>query len=316
MGEFSLVMQSLLVIGECMMELSSAENGDLQRSFAGDTYNSAIYAKRCLTNSKVSFLSAIGVDAYSQKMKATWQAEGIDTSLLVETDQAEIGIYAIHTDDSGERSFSYWRKGSAASKMMQYLDVDKLLAAAKEYQMVYFSGISLAILSDEDKGKFIDCIEAMSKQGCKIAFDPNYRPRLWDSLDHALLWLEKAYSLSDLILPGLEDHEVMFGHEDHQQMAKYFEQYATNELVIKCGSQGTFVYVENELVVHQPFKPAPIQVDSTAAGDSFAGTYIGKRIEGSTPEQALTLAAHVAGQVVQHKGAILDAELYKKLCLL
>ncbi|WP_158968974.1 sugar kinase [Paraglaciecola sp. L3A3] len=309
-------MKNLLVIGECMMELSTADNGDLKRSFAGDTYNSAVYAKRCLSNSKVSILSAIGVDAFSQKMKHTWQAEGIDTSLVVETDQAEIGIYAIHTDDSGERSFSYWRKGSAASQMMQYLDIDTLLAAAKNYQMVYFSGISLAILSDQDKAKFIECIAAMAKQGCKIVFDPNYRARLWDSLEHAVLWLEKAYSLADVILPGLEDHEVMFGHQNHEQMAKYFQQFSASELVIKCGSQGTYVYVDNKLVVHQPFKPAPVQVDSTAAGDSFAGTYIAQRIEGQDPEQSLKLAAHVAGQVVQHKGAIMDDELYKRLCVI
>ena len=90
--------QSLLVIGECMMELSNDHNGDLQRSFAGDTYNSAVYAKRCLPDSTISILSAIGIDAFSQQMKQTWQSEGIDTSLVVETDQAEIGIYAIHTD--------------------------------------------------------------------------------------------------------------------------------------------------------------------------------------------------------------------------
>jgi 2-dehydro-3-deoxygluconokinase len=299
-----------------MMELSNDHNGDLQRSFAGDTYNSAVYAKRCLPDSTISILSAIGIDAFSQQMKQTWQSEGIDTSLVVETDQAEIGIYAIHTDDSGERSFSYWRKGSAASQMMQYLDCSKLQEAANNYQMVYFSGISLAILSDEDKAKFIDCIAAMRKQGCKIAFDPNYRARLWDSLEHALLWLEKAYSLSDLILPGLEDHEVMFGHQNPEQMVEYFKQYSTNELVIKCGSQGTFVYIDAQQLVHQPFKPAPKQIDSTAAGDSFAGTYLAKRIEGQDPAVALTLAAHVAGQVVQHKGAIMDKDAYDNLCVL
>ncbi|MCF2948981.1 sugar kinase [Paraglaciecola aquimarina] len=308
--------KNLLILGECMMELSSAKNGDLQRSFAGDTYNSAVYAKRCLADSKISFVSAIGTDPYSQLMKSNWQQQGIDCSLIAETDQAEVGIYAIHTDNTGERSFSYWRKGSAASQMMSYLDLEKIKTQAANYQILYFSGITLAVLPEQDKAKFMDFVAEMKNLGCKIAFDPNYRPRLWDSLEHATIWIEKAYALCDLILPGLEDHQVMFGHQDHEQMVAYFKQYSTQELVIKCGGLGTFVYIDCQLDTHLPFTPAPVQIDSTAAGDSFAGTYLAKRIDGSSCESAVKLAAHVAGQVVQHKGAILDNELYQKLCVI
>ncbi|MGJ8680847.1 sugar kinase [Paraglaciecola sp.] len=309
-------MPNLLVLGECMMELSHANNGDLQRSFAGDTYNSAVYAKRCMENSQVSFVSAIGTDPFSQQMKSTWQAEGIDCSFVAETSLAEIGIYAIHTDNLGERSFSYWRKGSTASQMMQFLDLETLKSQANQYQILYFSGISLAVLPEQDKLSFINFVAQMKDLGCRIAFDPNYRPRLWDSLDHAISWLEKAYAISDVILPGLEDHQVMFGHQDHKQMVEYFKQYLPHELVIKCGNDGTFVYTDCQLVTHLPFSPAPVQVDSTAAGDSFAGTYLAKRIEGQSTEHALKGAAHVASQVVQYKGAILNNALYEKLCVI
>ncbi|MEI8649237.1 hypothetical protein P4S73_17340 [Paraglaciecola sp. Hal342] len=39
-------MSKLLFVGECMLELRRDENGKVHTSFAGDTYNSAVYAKR------------------------------------------------------------------------------------------------------------------------------------------------------------------------------------------------------------------------------------------------------------------------------
>ena len=66
------------------------------------------------------------------------------------------------------------------------------------------------------------------------------------------------------------------------------------------------------LFFHVPFNPTPTQVDSTAAGDSFAGTYLISRVNGNSVLQAIENADKVAREVVQHPGAIMNIELYNK----
>lgn len=310
-------MAALLAIGECMMELTPQETpkGEegFNKAFAGDTYNALVYAKRNVPELNAFIFSAIGNDDISRCMSARWEKEGVCSSFTLIANNATIGIYAISTDDKGERSFSYWRKDSAATQMMAIKSVNELVQTCPEVTCAFFSGISLVILSDKDKAVLIEFIQRLKTKGVKIAFDPNYRPAMWESKQHAIYWLEQAYSVSDIVLPGEEDHHALFEHRDHEEIAQYCKQFNVQEIVIKCGEKGTFVYFENKVSAHQPFQAAPVQVDSTAAGDSFAGTYLAQRIINNDIDIALQQATKVAGQVVQHKGAIMPSEIYEKI---
>ncbi|MCI2283962.1 sugar kinase [Colwellia sp. MSW7] len=281
--------------------------------FFGDTYNALVYAKRNSPDLDALFFTGIGNDDISKTMVSQWRKEGICSSFTLMSDKHTIGIYAISTDDKGERSFSYWRKNSAATQMMVMKPVKTLIETCPAVDCVFFSGISFAILSDLDKALLIEFIQGLSDKGIKIAFDPNYRSAMWQSKEHAIHWLEKAYSVSDIILPGEEDHQALFNHNGHSEIAQYCQRFNVQEIVIKCGEKGTFVYFENEFVVHLPFEPAPIQVDSTAAGDSFAGTYLSQRITNNDIALSLNQAAKVAGLVVQHRGAIMPTALYNQV---
>lgn len=299
----------MLVIGECMMELRNQSSTSLVKSFAGDTYNTAVYAKRFAPSTSVSYLSAVGQDIFSAEMIAVWQSEGLSAEFVAKSTELPLGVYAISTDAHGERSFTYWRKNSAASQMMKLIDTDNVLANANTIDTVYFSGISLAILSDEDKGALIEFVSALRAKGARVAFDPNYRPKMWNSLEHAVLWTEKAYAISDIVFPGLEDHQDMFNQQTKEEIFSYFEQFSANEIVVKCGSDGVYG-LDNGVKSHLPFTPAPKQVDSTAAGDSFAGTYLGARSLGKNVADSVIEAAKIASLVVQHPGAIIDKEVY------
>lgn len=299
----------MLVIGECMMELRNQSATSLAKSFAGDTYNAAVYAKRFAPSTEVKYLSAVGEDFFSYEMIAAWQSEGLSTEFVARSPDSPLGVYAISTDQHGERSFTYWRKDSAASKMMSLIDTDHIISQAEEIDTVYFSGISLAILSEEDKAAMLEFISALKAKGAKVAFDPNYRPRMWQSKQHAMDWAEKSYAISDIVFPGLEDHQDMFDHQDKDAIVEYFKQFSASEIIVKCGADGVFAY-GSEGESHLPFTPAPKQIDSTAAGDSFAGTYLGARSVGKSVADAVKAAADVARIVVQHPGAIVDKSAF------
>jgi 2-dehydro-3-deoxygluconokinase len=196
---------------------------------------------------------------------------------------------------------------------MKYQSIDDLVKLCLSSDIVFFSGISLSVLEDDDKDKLISLMVRLKAQGCKVAFDPNYRPKMWLNNAHAINWLEKAYTVSDIIMPGIEEHDQLFGHSSYQDIIEYCQLFGDKEVVIKCDQDGVYGYEAGELVHHQPFKPAPVQVDSTAAGDSFAGTYLAARLSGNNIDLSIKKACFVAGEVVQHKGAILTKNVYQQL---
>lgn len=296
-------MTSLALIGECMMELNAIDTLNFKRSFGGDTYNTAVYAKRWQPNIPVYYLSAIGTDTLSNEMLTQWKAEDLNTDYVLTSDTAQLGIYAI-TNESGVRDVSYWRKDSAAIQIMKLLEEKGGIEFLPKFDYLYFTGISLGILSDVDKEKLLDLVKQMKKQGTVIAFDPNYRKKLWSSIEEAARWITKAYEICDIAFPGVGDHKAIFGHLDHKEVYAYISQFNCNEIIIKSGANGVYGYVGKNDAYHVPYKAATRAIDSTAAGDSFSGTYLASKISGDDMQTSLQIAADVAMTVVQHPGAI------------
>lgn len=302
--------KSLLVIGECMMELSG-DRDSYQRAFAGDTYNSAVYAKRRHHAINTQILTAIGSDPISKAMVAQWDRDHIGHTLVMTSKQAHPGIYAISTDESGERSFTYWRRASAATELVSLMSED-IRQAMAQFNIIYFSGITLAILTDEDKANLLELLANLKAQGSTIAFDPNFRGALWQDKHQARHWLTKAYDITDIALPGLEDHKEVYGHQNQDEVRTFLQEMDIQEIVLKADDSGVFGYQRGQRPVHQNILLEPNPKDTTGAGDSFAGTYLAERLAGSSLTDALACASEVASLVVQHQGAIIDASLHSE----
>ncbi len=299
---------SLLALGECLVEMVFQPDGTMKVSFAGDTYNALVYAKRWCNDLVAHYCTATGEDTFSKQMRREWRKHGIGGEYALSAAGFNAGLYLIETDSEGDRRFVYWRNQSAATQMV------KLGLGEADFfpivDMVFFSGIGLGILDHEDKSILLNSLEKMKDKGVKVAFDPNYRPTLWRDASEAREWIESAYAISDIVLPGMDDHFDIFGHKTVEEVHLTMQKFDVAEYVIKAGEQGVYGYYDGKLAFHTPFKPAKRQVDSTAAGDSFAGIYLVNRIKDVEMEKAATLAAEVAGLVVQHSGAIIDKQLF------
>lgn len=111
------------VIGECMVEINAPPVSDDSQTrfpanigFGGDTLNSAVYLSRA--GITVTYGSPVGDDPLSDWLVAAWRRESINTDLEYRIPGSPPGLYMIHVDDRGERSFSYWRKHSPASRLL------------------------------------------------------------------------------------------------------------------------------------------------------------------------------------------------------
>ncbi len=299
----------IALVGECMIELRGEPFGAIQQGFGGDTLNTAIYLARlsCTRGLEVSYATALGTDPFSTHMIRAWQGDGIDTTLVRQLPDRLPGLYAIQVDPAGERHFFYWRDASAAR---QYFDAARtpLEEAAGTLAALYLSGISLAILPAAGRDRLLSAMAQVRAAGGRVVFDNNLRPCLWPSLSEARTCYEQVYALSDVALITLDDEMMLRDQGSAERALADVLALGVAEVVIKRGAQPTLVSVAGSRWEAVPVEPVPRVVDTTAAGDSFAGAYLAMRMAEVDPVAAARAANRMAAVVIQYPGAIIPAE--------
>lgn len=303
---------SVLFIGEAMLELVNKDKHTIAKSFAGDTFNSGVYLKRAFPEINSHFMTAIGNDMLSREFVEKAQQEQLNTDAIAISDNNHLGAYMVVNDETGERTFIYWRNDSAARLMLSSLSEkqhEHLITGFGEKSVVFFSGIILAVLLPKERELFWRLLNQLQEQGATIVFDPNYRPALWENADIAKQQIEKAFSFSDWLMPGLDDFTSLYGFSDIKQCLTFCQQFSFEELVVKQGSNS--VHVINQQG-HQELDIVKSKnvVDTTSAGDAFNGVYLGARLQGKSPLIATKLANYAASKVIETPGAIMPKDLF------
>ncbi|MBN8503613.1 MAG: sugar kinase [Burkholderiales bacterium] len=298
-------------VGECMLELQGQPFGALRQHYGGDTFNAACYLARC-SGARVSFASALGDDTLSDALLARWAGESIGLDLVRRLPGRRPGLYQIEVDERGERRFHFWRHQSAARDYFDGLAPTPLEQAASGLDALLFSGISLAILPDAGRERLLRVAADLRAAGKLVAFDNNYRPILWPDADTARHWFERAFAVASLALVTTDDHQALFKLPTAQAACSAAQALPVPELALKRGAEPTRVGFEGRWV-DVPTEPVPKVVDTTAAGDSFAGGYLSRRLAGASPEQAAAFGNRLAARVIQHPGAVIPVEAMRDL---
>lgn len=303
-------MKNIYFIGECMIELRATVPSTLHQSFAGDVYNSAVYLKRCFAEIETSVVTALGEDNLSKKMRERFVSEQLNTQFVFSHNTKVPGMYYIETDDEGERSFIYWRDDSAAKKVVEFISED-IVKQLSTGDMFFFSGISLAVIENQARPQFWEIVKQLKAAGVKIVFDPNYRARLWDSVEQTKQQYDTAFSLCDITLPGVEDLETLYNVKSVEAVIEYLTPYNIDEIVVKNGPDSV-ITKEGQTLQSHSITPVKNVVDTTSAGDAFNGVYLGARLDGRTISDAVKLGAKAAGTVIQQPGAIAPKDVFQQ----
>ena len=305
-------MPSLTVyaIGECMIELQRSATG-MDYRFGGDTLNAAVYMARLLDPAvaQVSYVTGLGTDGMSDEMVAQWQAEGIDTATVLRLPERLPGIYMIETAATGERAFHYWRRDSAARHWLEAPDAGRVLLQLGSADLLYVSGISMAILSPGDRELLLVALAQCRAKGGRVVFDNNYRPRLWDSAALAAEVYGRVLANCDIALLTLDDEQALYAgsgaqEADTQAAIDRARACGVTEVVVKRGAAPCVVWADGALSTVAG-EPVTDVVDTTAAGDSFGAAYIAARLQGVDVATAAAAGHRLAGTVIRHRGAVI-----------
>ena len=172
------------------------------------------------------------------------------------------------------------------------------------------SAITLAILSPQDRDRLMGGLATLRRAGTKIAFDSNYRPALWPDAATARAQIERAWRLTDIGLPSLDDEQALYGDGDEAAVIARLNAWGVTDGALKCGAAGPRPLDGGDA---PPCEAAPKVIDSTAAGDSFNGGYLAARLKGESGLTALERGHALARLVVQHRGAIVPRHLMGEL---
>lgn len=295
-------MAKIAIIGECMAELYSQEKGYIQ-TFAGDTFNCAVYLKRSTPSDTVEYITVVGKDTWSNKMLSYFKEHNLETNYIDYKEDKTVGLYII-TTDKGERSFSYWRGESAAKELFTTSIISKIEKDIKTFDMVYFSAITLAIMTEEGRQKLFKIITEARKSGVQIAFDTNYRPRLYAKPQEAKDIYDETIKYCDLVLPSIDDEIELWGNISSTEIIDKLKEAGVKEIVLKAGKEDILYFNEGE-VKKVKIKPVENIVDTTSAGDSFNGAYLSARLNGDNIEDSILKGQKLASIVIMHQGAII-----------
>ncbi len=297
-------------IGECMVEFHATEAlasaTTLQPGYGGDVLNALVAVRRLGGTS--GFVTRVGDDPFGPALLAAWRGAGVDTSGVL-GDAGENGIYFISVDPAGEREFTYRRAGSAASRLAPE-DIDAAYIAQGHWLLL--SGITQA-LSGSARAATLAAARVAGACGVRVAYDPNYRPRLWQAqggLAAARAAFDEIAALADLVLPShpadailLDDVAVADdGVAAARALARKFAQRA-RQVALKCGAHGCVLAGPGELT-HVPAVAAARVRDTTGAGDCWNGSFLLQLRRGASAAGAAALANGHAAAKLAYRGAI------------
>lgn len=296
----------LVTFGETMALLSSPVAGPLRHaatldvSVGGSESNAAIGLRRLGTTA--AWTGRVGDDELGRLVLARLRGEGLDVTGATVDPDAPTGLMIKERRTAWSTRVSYYRAGSAGSRLRPaHLD-EALLGGAR---LVHVTGITPA-LSPSARDATFAAVDVARDAGVQVSVDLNYRAALWPP-EGAAPVLRDLASRADLVFAGEDEAAMVLDAGAREARAGEAESLVAGlarlgprHAVVKRGRRGAVAVVDGE-AVHSDAREVTV-VDPVGAGDAFVAGYLRGLLDGEDARGCLRLAGLVGAFAVTVRG--------------
>lgn len=255
---------------------------------------------------QTAFIGKVGDDMFGRQLTEAVSSVGVDTRALLVDKEVHTTLAFVHTYPDGDRDFSFYRN-PGADMMLTKADVDEELIRSS--RIFHFGTLSSTHEGVREATRY--AIEVAKEAGDLISFDPNLRPPLWDSLEHAKEEIEYGLSKCDILKISDNEVEFLFDTTDYDLGAKLLkEKYGIPLILITLGPNGSRAYYKDLRVEVAPFLQDKT-IETTGAGDTFCASSLNYVLEHGLDnlteanlKELLTFANAAASLITTRKGAL------------
>lgn len=292
----------VVTLGETMVLFAPENSGPMRYTdrfsarIAGAESNVAIGLARL--GHYAGWISRLGNDEFGKKIRAFIRGEGIDTSQIILDETADTGLFLKEKLAPGEWRVKYYRKDSAASRMKPGDVKESYISDAR---FLHVTGITPA-LSDDCYETVLTAIEYAKKHHVKVVFDPNLRRKLW-SEDKARKVLIELASKADIVLPGIDEAEFLFGSGSPEELARQFHEQGSSAVIMKLGKKGAYYLANDSEGYVEGFKGWEV-VDPVGAGDGFSAGVLSGLLDGLELRESVQRGNAIGAMVTMAAGDV------------
>ncbi|HEO8422263.1 carbohydrate kinase, PfkB family protein [Mycobacteroides abscessus subsp. abscessus] len=291
----------VITFGEAMAMFIADSCGPLHEinhftmELAGAETNVAIGLAKLGYNA--SFVSKVGADAFGKFIMEKLQKHQVQVDQIITDTQFPTGFQLKSRVTEGDPEVQYFRKGSAASHLAISDFSEHYFQKAKHLHM---TGIPLALSSDT-RNFAQHALSFFKNKAKKISFDPNLRPRLWNSEKEMVDTINFFAKQANYVLPGLEEGCKLTGFKTPSDIASYYLDAGVELVIIKLGEQGAYFKSSKQEGIINGY-PVEKVIDTVGAGDGFAVGVISGLLEGLPVEESVQRGNAIGALAVQSLG--------------
>ena len=300
-------MKDIVAIGEVLIDLTQVGVNEqkipqFSANPGGAPANLAVAAARL--GASTAFIGKVGSDGYGAYLRAVLEENHVDTTGMLADPKEHTTLAVVSVDETGERSFSFYRDPSADVNLRAEEIPENLL---KETRILHFGSVSLT--AEPSRSATLYAARTARENGALVSYDPNYRPSLWSDADTAAEQMKAALPLCDILKISDEELPLLSGTTDPEAGSAILAAKGIRLIFVTLGADGAFFRLGDQTGSVPGIK---VNVgDTNGAGDTFFGAALSRLVREDlntlTPERLTEITAFAnkaASITTSRRGAI------------
>lgn len=265
-------MRDIVTVGEILIDLTYSGRKDgiplYTANPGGAPANVAVAAARL--GAKTAFVGKVGKDYYGDFLRRTLMENGVDASGMLVDEEARTTLAVVSVSETGERSFSFYRR-NCADVLLKSEEISPELLA--DTHILHFGSVSLT--DEPSRSATVFAAQKAKESGATVTYDPNYRANLWKNEAEAVEQMKSVLGFIDILKISDEELPLLTGTDDYDAGTKQlYDEYGIPLILLTLGPDGAFCRRREETGRADGFR---VKVaDTNGAGDTFFGAFLSR----------------------------------------